>query len=62
MSNDTPNIATAPLEQLLSELTTAKLENKEDVIARLQDEIGRRQAAGETVPARDSAEVAKKAF
>ncbi len=62
MGNDTPDISTAPLEQLLDELTTARLEKREDEIARLQEEIGRRQAAGETVPARDSEEVAKKEF
>ncbi len=56
------NVETAPLEQLLTALTDAKLDKREDDIAHLQDEIGKRQAAGETVPARDLAEVAKKAF
>lgn len=61
-SNDAPNAAALPLEQLLSDLTDAKFEKREDDIARLQEEVGKRQAAGETVPARDSDEVAKKAF
>lgn len=62
MGNDTPDISTAPLEQLLDDLTTARLEKREDEIALLQEEIGKRQAAGGTVPARDSEEVGKKAF
>ena len=47
---------------LLRDLTNAKLEKREDGVARLQTEVGKRQAAGETVPARDSDEVATKAF
>ncbi len=64
MSDTTLNVDT-PLEQLLTQLTDAKLAKRDDDIARLQDEIGRRQAAGETIPGRDSgdsADVAKKAF
>ena len=57
-----PNPDPVPLEELLNKLTDAKLEKREDDIARLQAEIGKRQAAGETVPARDSEEPAKKAF
>ncbi len=62
MSSRTINTDTAPLQELLTVLADAKLEKREDDVARLQDEIGKRQAAGETVPARDSEEVAKKAF
>ena len=56
------NVDTVPLQELLSELVTAKLAKHEDDIARLQDEIGKRQAAGETVPARDSEEASKKEY
>ena len=61
-SNMSVNVDSAPLQELLNELVTARLEKREDDIARLQDEIGKRQAAGETVPARDSEEAAKQAF
>ena len=60
MATRTINIDTAPLQQLLNELVTAKLEKREDDIARLQEEVRKRQAAGETVPARDSEEASKK--
>ncbi len=60
-SNKTVNID-APLEQLLHELADAKLEKREDDIARLQDEIGKRQAAGETVPPRDSEDAVRRLF
>jgi len=62
MSDKTLNIDGASLGRLLSDLTDAKLEKRDDDIARLQDEIGKRQAAGETVPARDVSDPAKKAF
>ncbi len=63
MNTNESSMTDAPLEQLLRDLTDAKLEKREDDIARLQTEVGRRQAAGETLPpARDSDEVAKKAF
>lgn len=60
-TNDTPT-DNVPLEQLLSDLTDAKLEKREADISRLQEEVGKRQAAGETVPARDPDDGAKKAF
>lgn len=44
-------VTEVPLEQLLSELTDAKLEKREADIARLQEEIERRQARGEPAPA-----------
>lgn len=62
MERSNLDVNTAPLEQLLNALVDAKLEKREADIARLEDEIGKRQAAGETVPARDSEEIAKNAF
>jgi len=61
-SNKAPDVDTVPLEQLLQELTDAKLEKREDDIARLQKEVGKRQATGETVPAPPADDAAKKAF
>jgi hypothetical protein len=48
-------LSQAPLEQLLAELTDAKLEKREADIERIQKEIGRRQARGEQRPSREAA-------
>jgi len=50
MATELTNHADKPLDQLLSELTDAKLEKREGDIARLQQEIGKRQAQGEQPP------------
>ncbi len=66
MSDKTLTPDTIPLEQLLAELTDARLEKREDDIARLQAAVEKRQATGETVPKSDSGDtppdVVKKAF
>lgn len=47
MATEPTNLADKPLEQLLEELTDARLEKREADIARLQDEICKHQARGE---------------
>jgi hypothetical protein len=50
MATELTNLADKPLAQLLAELTDAKLEKREEDIARLQQEIGKHQARGEAPP------------
>ena len=50
MATETTTHENKPLCQLLEELTDAKLERREGDIARLQEEIGKHQARGETAP------------
>ncbi len=50
MANELTNHADKPLDQLLAELTDAKLEKREGDIEQLHEEIGKRQARGERPP------------
>ena len=47
MATEVTNLADKSLDQLLAELTDAKLEKREGDIARLHEEIGKHQARGE---------------
>jgi hypothetical protein len=51
MATQSTSHADKTLDQLLEELTDAKLEKREADIAQLQDEIGKRQARGEPASA-----------
>ena len=53
MTSEQPTQSQASLEQLLEELTDAKLEKREADIQRLQQEIGRRQSRGDAGPQRE---------
>ena len=50
MANELTNHTDKPLDQLLAELTDAKLEKREEDIEQLQEEISQRQARGERPP------------
>jgi len=47
MATEVTNLADKSLDQLLAALTDAKLEKRDEDIARLHEEIGKHQARGE---------------
>ena len=62
MANESTTHADKPLDQLLEELTDAKLEKRTEDIDRLHEEIGKHQARGEQAPEPRPDDNAPKAF